>query len=142
MKIYVCQIYIEPGVSYPFTHVFQKYLSNLVSEDTSGTEQFREKYGDDYDLVFNVSAKTGLNTPDVKGPTVFKREKTVEYTVFLPFDRAISLNDDSLSNAIRLLLKSMNAVLFELGMTTNRVANDPNGIAKIVVEDQKMTAVS
>jgi hypothetical protein len=141
MRIYVSQIYVEPGVSYPFTHVFQKYLSALASEDTNGTEQFSSNYGEDYDLVFNVSAKTGLNSPEVKGPTVFKREKTVEYTIFLPFERKVAVNDESLSSTLRMLLSSMNAVLIELGMNTNRIANDPLGIARSVLEDPKMLSL-
>jgi hypothetical protein len=113
----------------------------LASEDTNGTEQFSSNYGEDYDLVFNVSAKTGLNSPEVKGPTVFKREKTVEYTIFLPFERKVAVNDESLSSTLRMLLSSMNAVLIELGMNTNRIANDPLGIARSVLEDPKMLSL-
>jgi hypothetical protein len=141
MRIYVSQIYVEPRVSYPFSHVFQKYLSALASEDTSGTEQFFSKYGEDYELVFNVSAKTGLNSPEIKGPTVFKRGKTVEYTIFLPFERDVGLDKASLSRALRLLLSSMNAVLSDLGMNTNRMANDSLGIVRTVLEDAKMLSV-
>ncbi len=73
MKIYIGQIYIEPGVSYPFTHHFQGYLSDLASLDVTGAERFCSEYGDDYDIVFNVSAKAALQSAEIRGPTVFKR---------------------------------------------------------------------
>jgi len=139
MRIYVSQIYIEPGISYPFTHVFQKYLSSLASEDTKCSEQFRIQYGEDYDLIFNMSAKTGLVLPEVKGPTVFKREKTVEFTVFLPFQKEENISDNSLTNAVILLLNCMNTVLSGFSMTSNRIASDSDGIARTVVEDPNMT---
>jgi hypothetical protein len=138
MRVYVSQIYIEPGISYPFTHVFQKYLSSLASDDTKCSEQFRTRYGEDYDLIFNVSAKTGLVSPEIKGPTVFKREKTVEYTVFLPFQIEQNISDKSLTNAIKLLLNCMNTVLSSFSMTSNRIAGDTDGIARRVVEDPNM----
>jgi hypothetical protein len=139
MRIYVGQIYIEPGVWYPFTQEFQEYLSELATQDTTGTERFCGKYGDDFDIVFNISAKAALRIAEVKGPTVFKRDKTVEYTFFLPYDKQAPVEAELLVDVVRVLLANMNTVLSNLGMTTNRIANDSDDIAKNIVRDPRMT---
>ena len=96
MSIYVSQIYPEAGVSYPFNHRFQKYLSDLVSAKVGTSKKFADLYGPEYDLIFRMSAKEGLAKPEIKGPTVFKRDKDVEYTVFLPFDRSVEMDAKTL----------------------------------------------
>lgn len=139
MRIYFGQIYIEPGVWYPFTQEFQEYLSGLATQDTTGTERFCGKYGDDFDIVFNISAKAALRVAEIKGPAVFKRDKTVEYSVFLPYDKQAPVDAVLLVDVVRVLLASVNTVLSNLGMTTNRIANDPDGIAESIVRDRRMT---
>jgi hypothetical protein len=139
MRIYFGQIYIEVGVWYPFTQEFQVYLSELATQDTTGTERFCSKYGDDFDIVFNISAKAALRTAEVKGPSVYKRDKTVEYSVFLPYDKQAPVDAVLLVDAVRVLLASVNTVLSNLGMTTNRIANDQDGIAESIVSDSRMT---
>src|SRR5947207_12558625 len=86
MKIFVGQIYIEPGASYPFSHQFQTWLGEELTNRVQPSQQFLRAYPDGFDLIFRVSAKSKINKPEIKGPTVFKRGKDVEFTVFLPHD--------------------------------------------------------
>jgi hypothetical protein len=138
MSIYVSQIYPEAGVSYPFSHRFQKYLSELVNAEVGVSQKFVDQYGPDYDLIFRMSAKEGLVVPEIKGPTVFKRDKDVEYTVFLPFDRTAELETSTLSRAVEMLLASMIDVLDRLGMNTTRLAHKSSAIVSQILGDSKM----
>ena len=36
--------------------------------------------------MFRISAKQGIPTSEIRGPTIFKKDKSVEFTIFLPFD--------------------------------------------------------
>src|SRR5580704_1479285 len=100
MKVYFSQIYIKPGVSFPFSHHFQVHLSNVITDLVVPSPSFVEKYGDDFDIVFRISAKREIRDNEIKGPTVFNKEKDIEYTVFLPFDvihRAPDVNRSALN---------------------------------------------
>ncbi|MFN5322247.1 MAG: hypothetical protein ACK493_13815 [Planctomycetota bacterium] len=138
MTIYVSQIYPEAGVSYPFSHEFQKHLGGLINAEVGMSQRFTEQYGPDYDLIFRVSAKSGLVAPEIKGPTVFKRDKDVEYTVFLPFDRAADLETSTLSRVLEMLLASVISILNGLGMSTMSLVNNSRAIVSQILSDNKM----
>jgi len=142
MSIYVSQIYPEAGVSYPFNHRFQKYLSDLVSAKVGTSKKFADMYGPEYDLIFRMSAKEGLAKPEIKGPTVFKRDKDVEYTVFLPFDRSVEMDAKTLSRALDFLLSSMIEILKELEMTTTGLSEELSAIVDRILGDAKMIDAS
>jgi hypothetical protein len=142
MSIYVSQIYPEAGVSYPFNHRFQKYLSDLVSAKVGTSKKFADLYGPEYDLIFRMSAKEGLAKPEIKGPTVFKRDKDVEYTVFLPFDRSVEMDAKTLSQALDFLLTSMIEILKELEMTTTGLSTELSAIVDRILGDAKMIDAS
>jgi hypothetical protein len=142
MSIYVSQIYPEAGVSYPFNHRFQKYLSDLVSAKVGTSKKFADMYGPEYDLIFRMSAKEGLAKPEIKGPTVFKRDKDVEYTVFLPFDRSVEMDAKTLSRALDFLLSNMIEILKELEMTTTGLSEELSAIVDRILGDAKMIDAS
>ena len=54
MTISVCQIYIEPGVSFPFTHLFQTLVGSLLTTHAGPPEAFALQFGEGYDLIFKV----------------------------------------------------------------------------------------
>jgi hypothetical protein len=85
MKVYFGQIYIEVGVSYGFSHYFQQWFGEQVSALVKSTERFETKYPD-YEVMIRISAKSNITKAEVKGPTIFKKDKDVEFTIFLPFD--------------------------------------------------------
>ena len=134
MNIYVSQIYSEAGVAFPFKQRFQKFLSDKVSESVGVSETFVNRFGSDFDLIFRMSAKQGIVTPEIKGPTVFKRDQDVEFTIFLPFDRAIPMSTTLLSRALSLLISSMTSVLDEQGMDTTSLTKQSESIINGVLE--------
>lgn len=93
MKISVGQIYIKPGVSFPFSHRMQIWLAGELSSAANDSAEFMKKYGTDFNLVVRISADTQISAPQIKGPTIFKRDRDVEFTVFLPFDTIASAAD-------------------------------------------------
>jgi hypothetical protein len=86
MKVYVSQIYIKPGVSFPFSHLMQRWLSAELSSLANHSTDFAKKYGAEYELMIRLSADTQTTENEIRGPTVYKKTKDVEYSLFLPYD--------------------------------------------------------
>jgi hypothetical protein len=124
MTIGVGQIYVEVGATYPFTYHFQNWLSEELTKRVPPSKEFIEAYGTDFDLMFNVSAKTKINVPEIKGPTVFKRTKDVEFSVFLPHDGRQPCKPDDCRQPIKFLLDSIVIVLSRLDLDASNVLKD------------------
>ena len=60
----------------------------MLTERIAPSEMFVKRYGDDFNLIFRMSAKSGIDETQILGPTVFKRDKDVEYSIYLPFTQA------------------------------------------------------
>ena len=120
MKIYFGQIYIEAGVSFPFSFLFQRHLSDVVTELTTPSPMFLKKYGDDWDLIFRISAKSAIQDTEVRGPTVFRKDKNVEYSIFLPFS-SIRQKPNVSQTAIQILFDGFLSVLTSLDFSTERL---------------------
>ena len=86
MKVRFGQIYVEVGVCFPFSLRFQQRLSEEVSSVIQPSAEFSKKFGDNWSLMFRISAKKRMDETEIRGPTVFRKSKDVEFSVFLPFD--------------------------------------------------------
>jgi len=138
MKIFVGQIYIEPEASYPFSHQFQIWFGQELTKRVQASQRFRQTYSDDFDLIFCVSAKTKITEPEIKGPTVFKRDKDVEFTVFLPHDGRERARPSEYRQPLKLLLDSIVTVLQGLGMDASRVMEDSPALIEYVTSNPEM----
>ncbi len=103
MKVFFRQTYIETGATFPFSVHFQRRMTEVVTSLVVPSAKFLSKYGDDYDLIFNVSAKRGLQENEIRGPGIYRRTKDVEYSVFLPFD-VIMASSDIYRTALEILV--------------------------------------
>ena len=138
MNIYISQIYIQPGVSYPFSYRFQKFMSEAVTERVSPSEKFVTRYGEDFDLIFRMSAKSEIAETEIKGPTVFKRDKDVEYSIFIPF-RGNESDPKTLHDVVITLLNGIVSVLNGLGFDTTTLLDESEALANHIIEDESMT---
>jgi hypothetical protein len=139
MKVWFGQIYGIPGASFPFSHLFQRHLSSEVTARVEASPKFVKQYGEDFELMFNVSAKPGLRDIEIRGPAVYKKTKDVEYTVFLPFDVIIP-HADAPRRAIRFLLKGVCEVFDRLEIDTSRLRAEQDGILEGMCSDPSMLA--
>ncbi len=124
MKIYIGQIYIEPKVFYPFSHLFQIWLGEELTKRLKPSKEFIINYGEDFDLIFRVSAKSRISEVEIKGPTIFKRDKDIEFTVFLPFSDS---NTNGVVKYRQVLTRLFNGIvnaLQSLGIDASNVIND------------------
>nr|WP_319396803.1 hypothetical protein [uncultured Desulfobacter sp.] len=117
--------------------IFQNLQVFHASLCPLGHGGYIEKYGTDWELIFRISAKKEIKDNEIKGPSVFKNDKDVEYTIFLPFD-IINLSLDVPKLAIEFLLKGCCEVFRELGINTEIIENKSQSIIEDICSDAKM----
>lgn len=127
MRIFFSQIYITPGVAFPWSIQFQQWLSQIVSPRVTPSASFTERYGADWSLMFRISAKQGITTSEIRGPTTFKKDRSIEYSVFLPFDE-IPFGDAFFEPALSLLLDGVCTVLDSTGIDASDLRSARSGI--------------
>ncbi len=124
MKIYIGQIYIRAGVSFPFSLRFQKWLGDKLTSRVDSSDEFRNSFPGDFTLGFIISAKSENQRPEIVGPTVFKRAKDVEFTIFLPHENRDYHTPEACQETVRLLIESIVAVLDRLQIDSTKICND------------------
>lgn len=120
MRVSVGQIYIKAGVGFPFSVGMQRWLGGELSDLASDATAFAGRYGGDFSLMIRVSAETGIFENQIKGPTVFKKDKDVEYTVFLPY-QAIMVGAESRRLAAQFLIDGVREVFRQAGIDTEKL---------------------
>jgi len=137
MRVHFGQIYIEAGVSFPFSHLFQRRLSDEVSALIVPSPQFLNKYGEDWDMMFRISAKAAIRATEIRGPSVFRKGKDVEYSIFLPFT-TIHAAEDVSRTAIHSLFDAFLSVLTKLGFSTERLEARRAALVEDICSDPTM----
>ncbi|WP_172918560.1 hypothetical protein [Capnocytophaga canis] len=97
MKVIFSQIYIQVGVNFNFSHQFQTFLSSRISELLCVSKKFIKLHDEDYTIVIRISAKKELTTNEIKGATIYKKDKDVEFTIFLPYTPIMQTSEPSKS---------------------------------------------
>jgi len=136
MNIYVGQIYIKLGVKFEFSYIFQRYIHSFLTENSIPSVEFVDKF-QDYELIFNMSAKKDIKDNEIKGPAIFKKTKKVEYSIFLPFD-VIMQNADYNYWALKYLFKGIYEVYDKYGFNYNSIKNNEEKTIKYILSDEKM----
>jgi hypothetical protein len=111
-------------------------LSEEITALVTPSAKFTQKYGDDWNLIFRVSAKRIIDN-EICGPTVFKKEKDVEFTIFLPFD-TIQHEVSVSQSAIAFLLRGVCSVLGSLGIDTSAIQAQQSRITVNISSDPTM----
>ncbi|HZF51093.1 MAG TPA: ribonuclease E inhibitor RraB [Polyangiaceae bacterium] len=86
MKVSLGQSYFKPGAKFPFSHRMQVWMSEELSSLAKHFTEFERKYGAGYELMIQLSADRQISDNEIRGPAVYKKDKDVEYTLFLPYD--------------------------------------------------------
>ena len=137
MKIYFGQIYIQVGINFPFNHLFQKFLGAEVTKLVNPSHKFIKRYAEDYNLIFRVSAKKELVENEIKGPTAYKKEKDVEFSIFLPYT-FITQNSDPNRLALKYLFEGIYEVLGKYEINVEALKFEQNRIIDTIMSSPEM----
>ena len=138
MKVSVGQIYIQAGVDFPFSFEMQSWISKELSALASPGPAFLKSYGKAFELMIRLSAKTELGENEIKGPTVFKKDKDVEYTLFLPYDRIRDAGAASRRLAAEKFVDGVAAVFAKAGIEAPDLPKRRPSLVKKLATDDKM----
>jgi len=99
--------------------------------------EFENKYGADWNIIIRISAKAGLSENELRGPTVFKKDKDLEFTIFLPYDVIIVQKDWCLL-AVEFLINGACSVLEQLSLSSLELMQKKEKIIEIVCSADSM----
>ena len=108
-----------------------------MSAVTITSSQFLQRFGEDWNLVFNVSAKADISENEIRGPSIFKKTKDVEFTVFLPFD-VIQSEPSVPQAALGFLLQGVGSVFQSLGVASQKLKDREATLIERICADPKM----
>lgn len=137
MRIFIGQIYAQPGINYPFSHVFQRWLGQKLTELNMSSAHFDRRYPG-FDLMLRMSAMADLAQPRIKGPSVFRRDKEVEFSVFLPHIECDPSDKNTYRKPLRLFLDSVACILEELGIDASHLTGICDELINGIVTDPEM----
>lgn len=137
MKVAFSQVYIEPDANFPFSVHFQRLMTEEVTAITTPSSKFTESFGIVSELIFRISAKHQLEDNEIKGPTVFKNAKDVEFTIFLPFD-VIRGRADASKQALHFLLKGVCSVFDMLAIDKTKLVDKQQALIERICSDPTM----
>ena len=138
MKIFIGQVYIRPGINYPFSCYFQKWLGEELTKLVKPSEFFIKTYSDEYSLIFRMSAKSEIIEPEIFGPTVFKKDKKVEFTIFLPHGgKQENLNKEYIV-PLTILLNSIIKIFRTMGIDVSAVEKKTSILINQIISDKRM----
>jgi hypothetical protein len=138
LRIHIVQIYVNAGIRYSFTHVFQRRMQEILSNLVRPSGEFSRRYGSDFAVVFNLSAQTGISVPRIVGPAVYRKTKDVEYTIFLPHDGSDANQLDDYTKQIRDFLAGVIDVLERLKLDAAPVKEKTDDIVREISSDPAM----
>ncbi len=170
MQLHICMFPVEPGAEFPFNYRFQNYISEQVTSLVAPSPWFSSKYGEDWELMFNISARwlpdeidtdRGVKISEstqaklarvrsfipeplrveIRGPTVFKKDKDVEYSIFLPFRRVIE-SENPPETALAYIFEGVYSVLERMEIDTERLRSDQDRIVAHICSEPKMFEVN
>ena len=121
MTVHFGQIYIRPGITYPFSFHFQKWLSRSVSELIEPSPTFLKKYGADWNLIVRISAKADIESLEIRGPSRFPKDRDVEYSIFLQHPGSLVCTQADCLLPLRQLLDGVQHVLRSLEIDVTRL---------------------
>jgi hypothetical protein len=137
MKVYFGQIYIQAGISFPFSYVFQNFLGTKVTELIKPSSKFIKRYAEDYSLIFRISAKKELTANEIRGATVYKKDKDVEFSIFLPYTPIIQ-NEDPNREALKYLFDGIYEVLEKYEINISMLKSEQDKIIDKIMSSPEM----
>jgi hypothetical protein len=90
-SLFLSYIDLTPDLENPFTNVAHKSIIDVLRSHFVMWSGFLNKYPD-YDIGFIVATKREITALEIKGPSISKKMKVVDFTIYLP-NRSYNLSE-------------------------------------------------
>jgi hypothetical protein len=119
----VSGLFSDPDATFEVPHQVSKVIASILSSELADTHAFDENFGKDYYLCLMRSSRVGLADLEIKGPTISKRYKTVEFSLKMPHRKIV---EDPRRYGIYLdyMERGTSSVFAEIGLVTKRPMAD------------------
>lgn len=84
--VYLAYTSLTPGLKNVYSTATHKKIIEVLRDKFFLWNNFFEKHGSDYSLGFYISKKEGTDKLTYFGPSISKKMKIVDYTMFIPDD--------------------------------------------------------
>jgi hypothetical protein len=121
---YLSYINLTPNFENKFFHSNHKEIINILRKYFNTWEGFFIKYSPDFSIGFMVLRKEGTDKLIIKGPSISKKMKIVDFSIFLP-DEIIDL-----SHYIDLIFEGFNLILCKYKVSETEVNKMKNECKK------------
>lgn len=134
MNIYFSQIYLEgEDTTFAVTNTLIHRLSQRLDVLNKKINHYDKLFkGEDFSVVFVISATRKKNTLEVKGPTTYSKDKETSFSLFIPYQEISSF------------IEQMNYVLDYIAegiiFVFNKYKTDPSGVKEAIEEVKKLIA--
>ena len=112
--LYLSYLNLTPGLTNQFSDESHQVVIRLLRKEFSSWSGFFSKYPD-FDLGFIVVTKKNNQDLIVRGPAVSKKEKLIDYSIFLP-----EVLPD-LSQYLDLIFEGFSKVVSNFGVDRNNI---------------------
>ena len=119
MKLMISSLFVEPGFYFNVSSNVRELISKEISPLLTQSILFTKRY-DQYDLGLIISTKKGLEDLKVQGPEVDKNLKSVDYVLWMPYEK-IAYSATPLMNYLHFLFDGLIEVLTILQFDTVRI---------------------
>ena len=138
MRIFVGQIYIQPNINYPFSHIFQKWIGEELTKLVKPPELFLKKYSDEFNVIFRLSAKSEIDKAEIRGPTIFKKDKDIEFTIFLPHNGKPANKHEDCKQPLEIFFDCVVKVLESLSVDGSEIKKHIAELVDKAISDETM----
>lgn len=112
---YMSYFNLTPNFENKYFHSNHAEVIKILREHFPLWKGIFEKYGDDFSIGFMVTRKRGTEVLTIKGPSVSKKMKVVDFSLFLP-DEIKDLN-----HYIDLVFEGVGVVLARYGVPDREI---------------------
>ena len=128
-NFYLSYIDLSPELRNHFSDSTHTILIEALNKEFLTWTEYFDKYPE-YDLGFIITTKIGVDELFVKGPSISKKMKVVDYTIFLPN----IIND--IEQYVNLVFEGINIVLKKYNIDGNNII----AIREICKEELNLSA--
>lgn len=138
MKAKFTHIFIQAGIKFNFSYKLHLFLSDEISALLTPSLKFLKLYNvEDYTLIFNISAKKELAINEIVGPLTNRKNKEIEFTIFLPYSVIIKTENPK-KTALRQLFLGIYKVLSKYDIDIHKIVAKENEIITYILESPEM----
>lgn len=122
--VYMSYFNLTPNFENKYFHNNHSEIIKILREQFPFWKGIFDKYGDDFSIGFMVTRKKGTEILTIKGPSVSKKMKIVDFSLFLP-DEIKDLN-----HYIDLVFEGVGIVLQKYGVQNSAIEEMKNECKK------------